>query len=166
MSRGIRIVLGASLGLVVGACFSSPTGAVLFSCDPDTAPECPPGYVCQPDGCCHDEDDADWEQTAGDCSLAGVGQTEGPLTGGLTSSGSGTGTGTGTGSGSGTGSGTESDGPGTTDSTDSTDSTGATGGGSSDSSSSDGSSGSGSGSTGSGGSDGSGSSGSSGSSGG
>jgi hypothetical protein len=72
------LVLGAVLA---GACFDAPQPAVQFSCDPAEAPECPPGYSCEADGCCH-LDGSDYAAYEGDCQLGGGGLTSGqPTTG-------------------------------------------------------------------------------------
>jgi hypothetical protein len=86
-----RLRLGAWSGLVLGAvlagaCFDAPQPAVQFSCDPAEAPECPPGYSCEADGCCH-LDGSDYAAYEGDCQLGGGGLTSGPPT--STGSGSG-----------------------------------------------------------------------------
>jgi len=75
------------LGLVIGlgaACFNAPSDAVIFRCDPDSAPACPPGYTCEEDGCCH-RDGSDVEEHFGACRLSGTDS-------GGTPTGSGTGT--------------------------------------------------------------------------
>lgn len=61
------LLLGAALA---GACFDAPRPAVQFSCDPAEAPECPPGYSCEADGCCH-LDGSDYAAHEGDCQLGG-----------------------------------------------------------------------------------------------
>jgi hypothetical protein len=72
------LVLGAALA---GACFDAPQPAVQFSCDPADSPECPPGYSCEADGCCH-LDGSDYAAHEGDCQLGGGGLTSGqPTTG-------------------------------------------------------------------------------------
>jgi hypothetical protein len=68
------LVLGAVLA---GACFDAPQPAVQFSCDPADSPECPPGYSCEADGCCH-LDGSDYAAHEGDCQLGGGGLTSGP----------------------------------------------------------------------------------------
>jgi hypothetical protein len=73
--------LGAWLGLVLGAtlagaCFDAPRPAVQFSCDPVEAPQCPAGYSCEADGCCH-RHGSDYEAHAGACKLGGVGGSGG-----------------------------------------------------------------------------------------
>lgn len=52
MGRGLRVLAVAVLAAAWG-CFSAPSADVLFSCDPDDAPQCPPEYTCESDGCCH-----------------------------------------------------------------------------------------------------------------
>lgn len=51
------LALGSALalGLLAGACFNPPSGAVQFACDPAGDAACPDGYECRPDGCCHRE---------------------------------------------------------------------------------------------------------------
>lgn len=73
----LGLVLGAVLG---GACFDAPRPAVQFSCDPDEAPQCPAGYTCEADGCCH-LDGSDYEANVGACQLGGIGGTVGGATG-------------------------------------------------------------------------------------
>ena len=46
MRRAWVLVLGLCSGLVA-SCFDAPSAAVMFSCDPDTAPACPDGYTCE-----------------------------------------------------------------------------------------------------------------------
>lgn len=77
------LLLGAALA---GACFDAPQPAVQFSCDPADAPECPPGYTCEADGCCH-LDGSDYAAHEGDCQLGGAALTGGPVA--TTGSGSG-----------------------------------------------------------------------------
>lgn len=60
-------LLAALLGATAG-CFTPPSPAVLFSCDPEGAAECPTGYSCEVDGCCHREG-SDYEQHEGTCRL-------------------------------------------------------------------------------------------------
>lgn len=70
----IRRAPGPWLGLALGlaaACFQAPRPAVQFSCDPDDAPECPEGYSCEDDGCCH-LDGSDVDAHRDECKL-GVG---------------------------------------------------------------------------------------------
>lgn len=81
----------SALGLLIGlsvACFEAPSDSVIFSCDPDSAPACPPGYTCEADGCCH-RDGSDVEEHFGACRLSGTDTGSGPPTG---SDGSATGT--------------------------------------------------------------------------
>lgn len=90
--------LGLGLGVVLaGACFDAPRPAVQFSCDPVDAPQCPAGYTCEADGCCH-LDGSDYAEHAGRCQLGGglVPGTTGEST--STSSGMGSETGSETGS--------------------------------------------------------------------
>jgi hypothetical protein len=73
--------LGAWLGLLLGAalagaCFDAPRPAVQFSCDPAEAPQCPAGYTCEADGCCH-LDGSRYEDHVGACKLGGLGGTAG-----------------------------------------------------------------------------------------
>lgn len=79
MSLIARLILGASVGLAVGACFNAPRPAVQFSCDAETAPQCPPDYACEADGCCHLVG-SDVEAHEGECQLAGGLPTEGDPT--------------------------------------------------------------------------------------
>jgi hypothetical protein len=81
-----RTIAAALLGLV-GACFDAPNGAVMFSCDPENAPECPSGYTCESDGCCH-RDGSDVDANLGGCKLA-PGTEATTLTTATTESGSG-----------------------------------------------------------------------------
>ena len=74
MSR--RLLVGLALGLGA-ACFEPPADSVIFSCEPDGADACPPGYTCESDGCCH-RDGSDVEEHSGACKLsdsAGTGTT-------------------------------------------------------------------------------------------
>lgn len=66
MGRGLRVLAVAVVAAAWG-CFTAPSADVLFSCDPDDAPECPPRYTCQPDGCCH-RDGSDVEASRGACN--------------------------------------------------------------------------------------------------
>lgn len=78
--------LGLLLGIgLAGACFNAPQPAVQFSCDQDEAPQCPSGYTCEPDGCCH-LDGSDYEANAGACQLGGGALTGAPGSTGATSS--------------------------------------------------------------------------------
>lgn len=65
----MRRLLAALLLGIVGACFDAPSGAVMFSCDPDQAPACPSGYTCESDGCCH-KNGSDVDANLGACKLA------------------------------------------------------------------------------------------------
>ncbi len=68
-----RWAFGLGLGLAIGlagACFTAPQPAVHFSCEPDGASDCPEGYTCQSDGCCH-LDGTSFEDHEGECQLAG-----------------------------------------------------------------------------------------------
>jgi hypothetical protein len=72
----------SALGLLFGlaaACFEAPSDSVVFSCDPESAPACPPGYTCEEDGCCH-RDGSDVEEHFGKCRLSGT-DSGGPPTG-------------------------------------------------------------------------------------
>jgi hypothetical protein len=71
-------LLGAAL--LVG-CFNPPAERVQFACDPGGAAECPDGYECRRDGCCHREDTPD-DDAYGACKL----NLGGGGAGGLTSS--------------------------------------------------------------------------------
>lgn len=73
MGPTLRLTAVAALAAVWG-CFSAPSADVLFSCDPEAAPECPPGYSCESDGCCH-RDGSDVDASRGAC---GAGETSGP----------------------------------------------------------------------------------------
>ena len=73
----LAMLAGAfALSALAPACFEAPGGAVTFACDLFAAPECPEGYVCQSDGCCH-EIGADVEANAGACRLGGQDETGG-----------------------------------------------------------------------------------------
>ena len=96
------LLLAFLAGLASGACFRPPSADVLFACDPATAPECPPGYTCQDDGCCH-KDGTDPDENRGACMVFGT--ASGGATGSGTASGASGSTGSGTAGGS-TGSGT------------------------------------------------------------
>lgn len=85
IARTPIIGIAFALGLSVGACFDAPRPAVQFSCDPVDAPQCPPDYACEDDGCCH-RIGSDVAANEGQCQLGGVVPTGGPPT---TSSGSG-----------------------------------------------------------------------------
>lgn len=118
-----RIALPFVVGLVA-SCFRPPAPAVLFSCDPDSAPACPDGYSCEADGCCH-EDGSDVGEHEGECRLAP--DTEGSttvLTATEDSASSGTTDTTGTATGTATGTtGTESGTTATSEGTSTTDAT-------------------------------------------
>ncbi|MEM6292894.1 MAG: hypothetical protein AAGA54_16585 [Myxococcota bacterium] len=64
------LVLGVSAVAGFAGCFTAPSADVQFSCDPEDAPACPPGYACEADGCCH-RDGTDVQATFGDCKLEG-----------------------------------------------------------------------------------------------
>ncbi|TPV95780.1 MAG: hypothetical protein B7733_08140 [Myxococcales bacterium FL481] len=49
-------------------CFDPPRENVLFSCEPDEAPQCPEDYECRSDGCCHHVD-TDEDTAVGACGL-------------------------------------------------------------------------------------------------
>lgn len=123
--------LGLALGAVLGgACFNAPRPAVQFSCDPDEAPQCPAGYTCEADGCCH-LDGSDYEANVGACQLGGIGGTAGGATG------SGTGASTGGETSTGAASSSESGGPSDSGGSDSTATAGTSDSSGSDSSTSD-----------------------------
>ncbi|WAS98276.1 hypothetical protein [Nannocystis punicea] len=99
----MRHVANAMLGgLLFGsaallACFNAPSDAVQFSCDPDDAAECPDGYECRIDGCCHREDTPD-DDSVGACKLGAPAASAGgpppppePTTTGTTTDGDSTG---------------------------------------------------------------------------
>lgn len=125
MGTMIRIAAVGVLAALWG-CFSAPSADVLFACDPDNAPECPPEYTCESDGCCH-RDGSDVEASANACNSAG--------TSGFDPSASETDPGTGTAPGTDTDLGTDTDpstdtDPGTdTDTSGASDATGPTSGG-------------------------------------
>lgn len=69
----VRSFVGVALALAlasVAACFTAPSAAVQFSCDPASAPECPPDYSCEADGCCH-RMGSDVQANLGSCRLDG-----------------------------------------------------------------------------------------------
>lgn len=68
MGKAFRLAAVGVLAAVWG-CFSAPSADVLFACDPQTAPQCPPDYTCQSDGCCH-RDGTDVEASMGACKSA------------------------------------------------------------------------------------------------
>lgn len=67
--------LAALAGLALAACFTAPADAVLFACTAK-APDCPDGYTCADDGCCH-RDGSDITANYGACGLGGP--ATGPL---------------------------------------------------------------------------------------
>ena len=76
MRQFMPLVVALGVGVAVGACFTAPQPAVQFSCDVDTAPECPPDYTCQSDGCCH-LNGSNVDDHLGECQLAGAIDSEG-----------------------------------------------------------------------------------------
>ncbi|MCY1006825.1 hypothetical protein OV079_14940 [Nannocystis pusilla] len=78
----MRHVANAMLsGLLFGsaalsACFNAPSDPVQFACEPDDAGECPAGYECRIDGCCHREDTPD-DDSVGACKLGATGANPG-----------------------------------------------------------------------------------------
>ncbi|MCY1068975.1 hypothetical protein OV090_29825 [Nannocystis sp. RBIL2] len=60
----------------LSACFNAPSDPVQFSCEPDDAAECPAGYECRIDGCCHREDTPD-DDSVGACKLGATGANSG-----------------------------------------------------------------------------------------
>jgi hypothetical protein len=70
--RRAWLVVAVTVGIATGAsaCFELPADDVTFSCDPATAAECPDGYRCEDDGCCH-RVGSDVEATLGACALGG-----------------------------------------------------------------------------------------------
>jgi hypothetical protein len=66
-----RRTLAALLVGMVAACFDAPAAVVMFSCEPGDAPQCPPGYTCKQDGCCH-KDGTDFATFEGQCRFAGM----------------------------------------------------------------------------------------------
>ncbi len=120
MGPKLRMLAVVAMAALWG-CFSAPSADVLFSCDRDDAPQCPPDYACEADGCCH-RDGSDVEANMGACSpgaSAGVASTATSGTSG-TSDASSSGSG---GTTSGSTSGSDSD-SGSTSSTSSTSSSG------------------------------------------
>jgi hypothetical protein len=85
------LALGSALalGLLAGACFNPPAGAVQFACDPAGDAACPAGYECRDDGCCHREgsegDDGACKLGVASISASGVGDAS---SGGSTGDGS------------------------------------------------------------------------------
>ncbi len=118
MGSTFRIAAVAVLAAVWG-CFSAPSADVLFACDPDNAPECPPDYTCESDGCCH-RNGSDVDASAGACNSGG--------TSGFDPSASGTDTDTGPGTDTDTGTGTDTDAGSSTGASD-TEATGSSDGG-------------------------------------
>ncbi len=114
MGSSLRVAAVAVLAALWG-CFSAPSADVLFACDPEDAPACPPEYTCQPDGCCH-RDGSDVEASAGACNSGGTsgfdpnasGTDTDPSTGADTDTDTGTDTGTDTDTDTGTDTGTSS----------------------------------------------------------
>ena len=132
---GARVVLGALLGLGLGACFQAPGGPVLFSCEPGGKSACPPGYECRSDDCCHDVDtppgadlgackltpsDATGATDAGTASESGTAESGTAESGTATEPGTGSDTGVLTGTDAGSGSGTPTGDSGTASSGDAT----------------------------------------------
>jgi hypothetical protein len=70
MRRAWILILGLTSGLVA-SCFDAPSAAVMFSCDPASAPACPDGYTCEADGCCH-RNGTDVSEHAGECKTIGT----------------------------------------------------------------------------------------------
>ncbi len=62
--------LALGLGLLAPACFTPPADDVLFACEPEGLDDCPPGYDCEADGCCH-RGGSDLEAMLGACALGG-----------------------------------------------------------------------------------------------
>lgn len=73
--RHVAITLLFGPAVFLAGCFNPPSDPVQFACDPDDAAECPAGYECRVDGCCHREDTPDDDQV-GACKL-GVGSASG-----------------------------------------------------------------------------------------
>jgi len=67
-----RALLLAAAVTAAGACFNAPAEPVQFACDLDDAPECPGGYECRIDGCCHREDTPE-DDAVGECKLGAGG---------------------------------------------------------------------------------------------
>ena len=86
------VILGALLGLGLGACFEEPGGDVTFACDPISANTCPDGYLCQADGCCHARG-TDYLDNEGACRLGDGGGFDADGSGGDETSGGGDSTG-------------------------------------------------------------------------
>ncbi len=70
MGSALRLTAVAVLAALWG-CFSAPSADVLFACDPQNAPQCPPDYSCEADGCCH-RNGSDVQASAGACNSAGT----------------------------------------------------------------------------------------------
>ena len=86
--RRITNTLGLTLILAQAGCFRPPDADVQFSCNQQSAPECPDGYSCEADGCCH-RDGSDVEANLGQCKLnpESGSDTEGDPTEGSTETG-------------------------------------------------------------------------------
>jgi hypothetical protein len=56
--RAISVALVAAALVVLPGCFKPDHPACAFSCL-DVSRTCPPGYVCEPDGICHDQQSQD-----------------------------------------------------------------------------------------------------------
>jgi hypothetical protein len=90
---GLLLAASFVMATITSACFEPPDGAVTFACDLFYAPECPDGYACQSDGCCH-EIGSDFATNEGACRLGGeegVGTTTGGEDSGDTTTGGTTG---------------------------------------------------------------------------
>jgi hypothetical protein len=75
LAAGFASSLGA-----ISACFNAPADDVLFSCASGASPQCPEGYSCEADGCCH-KDGSDVEANYGGCALGlgeGMSESGGP----------------------------------------------------------------------------------------
>jgi hypothetical protein len=57
----------------LAACFTPPSGDVLFACEFDGDDKCPADYACEPDNCCHrvGSDVQPNEGNWGSCALGG-----------------------------------------------------------------------------------------------
>lgn len=109
MTSRVSTYLLLCVGLAIGAlaaCFTPPSGDVLFACEFDGDDTCPADYACEADDCCHrvgsavQPNEGNW----GSCALGGnSGDSSGETSGGPTDtdttdeSGSDTGSGTETG---------------------------------------------------------------------